>query len=183
MCLIGMRVRPSSTLSCTGMSRIMLMSLPAPPPAPAFGAKLAKAAGASACIGTLPPSAALLSASAAAHSAAIASSAGAAALFSDMRLSQPARAGAGQQLVHLDRVLAARGAVVAGEHRHAVDLGLDRGVQVQLDEVARLQGEELLDRRRCAREFGHQLDLGRLDLLLEQIHPAPIGLVGVALDG
>ena len=41
---MGMRVRPSSTVSCTGMSRIMLMSLPAAFTGP--GEKLAKAAGA-----------------------------------------------------------------------------------------------------------------------------------------
>src|SRR5512142_815257 len=135
MCLIGIRVRPSSTVSCTGMSRIMLMSLPAPCVGP--GAKLANAAGATdsvcTCTAPSPSAAALPSASAAAHSAAIASSSDigcAAAVLSDMAFSHPSGVGAGQQLVHLDRVLAARGAVVALEHRHAVDLGLDRGLEV-----------------------------------------------------
>jgi len=42
--LIGMRVRPNSTVSCTGMSRIMLMSLLGM--LPGVGEKLVKLAGA-----------------------------------------------------------------------------------------------------------------------------------------
>ena len=70
---------------------------------------------------------------------------------------------------------------MAVEHRHAGDLGLDAGAQVELDEVARLEGEQLLDRGRRVRQFGDQLDLGRLDLLLHQVDPAPVGLHAVAL--
>ena len=48
---MGMRVRPSSTVSWTGMSRIMLMSLPAAPPRPgASPEKFVNAAGATFCV-------------------------------------------------------------------------------------------------------------------------------------
>src|SRR6185295_7121260 len=164
MCLIGMRVRPSSTVSCTGISRIMLMSLPAEPVAPP-AAKLANGAGDSAGAVSAPPSAGLASAIAAAHSAAILSwlSSGAAALSADMTLSQPTALRFGQQLIDLDRVAAAGSAVVRVEHRHAVDLGLDDRRHVELDEVARLQREQLLDRGVGLGQLGHQRHLGRLD--------------------
>ena len=43
---------------------------------------------------------------------------------------------------------------MALDHRHAVHLGLDRRVQVELDEVARLERQQLLDRRRRGGELG-----------------------------
>src|SRR5580765_2851001 len=185
MCLIGMRVRPSSTVSCTGMSRIMLMSLPAVL-AP-VGAKFWNDAGetwsAAACSSEAVSG--LASASAAAHSAAIASASSAgAALFSsaDMAFPQPTRVGVGQQLIDFERVLAVRGAVMAVEHRHADHLGLDGLVQVEFDEIADLERQQLLDRGRRLRELGDQLDAGRLDLLLHQVDPALVGLGRVALD-
>ena len=60
--------------------------------------------------------------------------------------------------------------------RHAVDLGFDHGLQIQFDEVTGLEGQELLDRGRRGAQFGHQLNLGVLNLVLEQIDPAPIRL-------
>src|SRR5262245_29663710 len=183
MCLIGMRVRPSSTVSCTGMSRIMLMSLPAVPGAPP-AAKLANGAGESAGAASAPPSAGLASAIAAAHSSAILSwlSPGAAALSADMALSQPTALRVGQQLIDLDRVVAAGGAVVAVEHRHAVDLGLDDRIDVELDEVAGLQRQQVLDGGVGLRQLGHQRHLGRLDLGLQPRHQAADGLGRGALD-
>src|SRR5436190_18827946 len=170
MFLIGIRVRPSSTVSWTGMSRIMLMSLPAVEPV--VGAKLANDAGET-CSAASWTSEAV---SAPAHSAAAASAGDAPeGLSVDMVLSEPAFSRAGEQLIDLERVLAVRGSVVAGEHRNAGDLGLDRLVQVELDEVARLQREQLLDRRRRLRELGDELDLGGLDLLRHQLHPALVG--------
>jgi hypothetical protein len=75
MCLIGMRVRPSSTVSCTGMSRIMLMSLP-DGPCTEIG-EVGERPGRAPLLWRARPGstsvAGLLSASAAAHSAAIAS--------------------------------------------------------------------------------------------------------------
>ena len=79
--------------------------------------------------------------------------------------------------------LPAAGAVVALEHRHADHLGVDVLVEVELDEVARLEGEQLLDGGVGVRQLGHQLHLGGLDLVLQQVDPAAIGLVGVALHG
>src|SRR6218665_4021051 len=137
MCLIGMRVRPSSTVSCTGMSRIMLMSLPAA--ADTLFEKFVKATGATCSVAwTSDAGSPFDSASAAAHSAAISSSALGAAEFSDMVFSQPAHRRAGQHLIDLQRVLAVGGAVGAIEDRHADDLGLDVRQQVQLDEIAGL---------------------------------------------
>src|SRR5262245_6695058 len=112
MCLIGMRVRPSSTVSCTGMSRIMLMSFTAPgTPAAlksvnATGLELVAAMPSRAVFGS---AAGVDSASAAAHSAAIASSSDGAAAASlpssaDIAFSQPAHGGAGQQLIDLQRI-------------------------------------------------------------------------------
>src|SRR5687768_4099299 len=119
MCLIGILVRPNSTVSCTGMSRIMLMSLPAPaglPPLPL--PKLANCAGDSLVASTPPPSVALVSASAAAHSSAILSglSAPAGSAFSaDIGFSQPSALRIGKQSIDLDGVAATGGAVVAVE--------------------------------------------------------------------
>src|SRR5688572_11844760 len=172
MCLMGILVRPSSTVSCTGMSRIMLMSLPAPVSCGVAALKLANDAGATCSTAVEADSAGLLSASAAAHSAAMRSSSDCAALLSgDILFSQPALLGAGQQLVDLEGVLAVAGAVVAVEHGHAVHLGLDVRVQVELDEVAGLEAEQLLHRGRRSGQLGHQLHLGGLDLLLEQVDP------------
>src|SRR5687767_13553745 len=155
MCLIGMRVRPSSTVSCTGMSRIMLMSLPAA--VLPVGVKFWNDAGAT-CSAWVCTSVAVLvagvaSARAAAHSAAIRSSSlmpsvGRAALSGGILGSQPAQVRAGQQLIDLQRVAPVGGAVVAFEDRHPGHLGLDAGLQVQLDEVARLERQQLLDGRR-----------------------------------
>src|SRR6185436_8635379 len=100
MCLIGILVRPNSTVSCTGMSRIRLMSLPAPPLVLPPDAKLANCAGDS------------------------------------LVASAPTALRVGQQSIDLDGVPAAGGTVVAVEHRHAVDLGLDHRQQIALDEVA-----------------------------------------------
>src|SRR5947207_11447246 len=161
MCLIGIRVRPSSTVSCTGMSRIMLMSLPAVGLAP--DEKFVNAAGATVSVvcTSVADAAGEDSASAAAHSAAILSSSlispllGRAALSGGILGSQPAQVGAGQQLIDLQRVLAVGGAVVAIEDGHAGHLGLDAGLQVELDEVARLEREQLLDGGRRRGELGH----------------------------
>src|SRR5690242_17846561 len=105
MFLIGIRVRPSSTVSCTGMSRIMLMSLPAVV-AP-VGAKLANGAGATWSAG--PRTSDAISGCTA--------SAPAAELSVDMRVSEPAALGGrGEHLVDLQGVLAVGGAVRAVEH-------------------------------------------------------------------
>src|SRR5206468_5820790 len=109
------------------------------------------------------------SASAAAHSAAIASSAliapGSRAAFSGGILgSHPAQVRAAQQLIDLQRVLAVGGSVMAIEDRHAGHLGLDAGLQVELDEVAGLERQQLLDGRRRGRELGDEVDLSGLDL-------------------
>src|SRR4051812_1263269 len=176
MFLIGIRVLPSSTVSWTGMSRIMLMSLPAVEPV--VGAKLANAAGATWSAASCTSEAVSAGEPASAPPAA-ASSAGRApvGLSVDIVLSEPAFSRAGEQLIDLERVLPVRGSVVAVEHRHAGDLGLDRLVQVELDEVAGLQREQLLDGRGRLRELGDELDFGRLDLLRHQVHPAVVGRV------
>ena len=44
--------------------------------------------------------------------------------------------GSGEQLIDFQGVLAVRGSVVAIEHRHAGDLGLDRLLQVELEAMA-----------------------------------------------
>src|SRR5436190_9417284 len=174
MFLIGIRVLPSSTVSWTGMSRIMLMSLPAVDPV--VGAKFANDAGDTWSAASWI-SDAVSARPAASHSAA-AGSAGMAPVGSvDIVFSEPAVARAGEQLIDLERVLAVRGSVVAVEHRHAGDLGLDRVVQVELDEVAGLEREQLLDGRRRLRELGDELDLGGLDPLRHQVHPAVVGRV------
>src|SRR6185295_2169020 len=72
MFLIGIRVRPSSTVSCTGMSRIMLMSLPAIAP-PGVGWKLVNDAGDTWSAGPCSSEAVSLRASTAAQSAAFGS--------------------------------------------------------------------------------------------------------------
>src|SRR6187549_1158829 len=73
MFLIGIRARPSSTVSCTGMSRIMLMSLPAI--APGVGWKLVNDAGETCSAGPCSSVAVSLRASTAAQSAAFGSAA------------------------------------------------------------------------------------------------------------
>src|SRR5450755_3915238 len=144
MFLIGIRVRPSSTVSWTGMSRIMLMSLPAVEPV--VGAKFANGAGLTCSAGDCSSDAVSVRvcAAAAAQSALSCSSAlgAGAVLSSGMVFSDPARLRAGQQLIDLEGVLAVRDAVVAREHRHAGDLGLHAALQFELDEVARREREQ-----------------------------------------
>mmetsp|Transcript_48327 Transcript_48327/g.117598 ORF Transcript_48327/g.117598 Transcript_48327/m.117598 type:complete len:428 (+) Transcript_48327:250-1533(+) len=184
MFLIGMRVRPSSTVNWTGMSRIMLMS-PAGPPA-VVGLKLAKL-GVDTCSGatsaTTSPvlaGAGAASASAAAHSAAIASCSSWLGESGLMFGSQPALLRAGQHLVDLEGVAAVGRAVMAVEDRHAVHLGLDHRLQVELDEITFLERQQLLDGGRCGAQLGDDFDLGGLDLRLQQVDPAPVGFGGIA---
>ena len=110
------------------------MSLPAAGAPDTPLAKLAKGAGATCSTAVV---ATAVSATAAAQSAAAGSS-----MFvvsADMMVcSQPALVGAGNQSIDLDRVAVVGGAVVAVEHGHAVDLGPDRRVEVEFDEVAGL---------------------------------------------
>src|SRR6218665_3159497 len=178
MWLMGMRVRPSSTVSWTGMSRIMLMSFVA-----AFAPADEKSVNATGAAGGEPTSEAtsgLASARAAAHSAAMSSSAEL--VVSDILVSEPAHVRAGQHAIDLQRVLAVGSPVMAFENGHPDHLRLDAGAEVELDEVTGLEGEQLLHGGRRVRQFGHHLHLGGLDLLLHQVDPAAVRLVAVALD-
>src|ERR1035438_3782403 len=117
MFLIGIRVRPSSTVSWTGMSRIMLMSLPAVEPV--VGANVANEAGETWSAAACSSEAVSLRPSTAAQSAAAASAGAAPCVLSvAIRFSEPAVFRSGQQLIDLQCVLAVRGAVMAVEHRH-----------------------------------------------------------------
>src|SRR5437764_12886306 len=103
MFLIGIRVRPSSTVSWTGMSRIRLMSLPAVDPV--VGAKLANDAGETWSAASWISDAVSVRPPAAAHSAAASSGIAPGMLSVDIVFSEPAVAGAGEQLIDLERVL------------------------------------------------------------------------------
>src|SRR5215204_3374659 len=107
MFLIGIRVLPSSTVSWTGMSRIMLMSLPAVEPV--VGAKLANDAGDTCSAAAWISVAGSARPSAAAHSAAAASGSAPGFWSLVMVFSEPAFARAGEQLIDLERVPPVRG--------------------------------------------------------------------------
>src|SRR3954447_3898761 len=103
MFLIGIRVRPSSTVSWTGMSRIMLMSLPAVEPP--VGAKVANDAGETCSAAVWISDAVSARPSAAAQSAAAGSFGTVPGVLSlDMVFSEPAFARAGEQLIDLERI-------------------------------------------------------------------------------
>src|SRR2546430_5467384 len=123
------------------MSRIMLSSLPAVEPV--VGAKLANDAGDTWSAASWI-SDAVSARPAASHSAAAGSAGMAPGGSVDIVFSEPAFARAGEQLIDLERVLSVRGSVVAVEHPHPSDLCLDRPGQVELDEIARLEREQLL---------------------------------------
>src|SRR5690606_5249945 len=176
--LIGTRVRPSSTESWTGMSITMLMSpamaavLPAPPPwAPAAGAPTASKAGALSACGV----AWACSSRAWAQSSIICASS----CSVDIAISQPVEVCAAQAALDAQGVLAVVGAELALEKGNPVDVGLDQGLAVQLDEVAGLHGQQLLDGDVGLGQLGHHGHLGGLDLVAEQLDPAPVDLDGV----
>src|SRR6516162_9777966 len=99
MFLIEVRVRPS----WTGMSRIMLMSLPAVDPV--VGANVANDAGETCSAAAWTSVAGSMRPSAAAQSAAAGSSGSAPGFWSlDIGFSEPAFARAGEQLIDLERV-------------------------------------------------------------------------------
>src|SRR5262249_42009959 len=152
-------VRPSSTVSCTGMSSISSMSLCAP--ATEAGANCSKTGGCATCTLFSPAPAAGVpcSAIAAAQSSALMLSAGSGFLLGVFpitcfdeceRCTTSAHSccfpvGARQHFLDAQRVLAVEHAAAAFHHRHAVYLG-DHGLRnIHRDYVADLHGEQLVD--------------------------------------
>src|SRR5690606_14774847 len=146
MYLMGTRVRPSSTESCTGMSSTIWMSCTGAPAAPPPGgvvrgeALLSKEGALSAC------SVEACSSRACAQSSLTESSFMVSVLSVDIGISKPGRIGSAPIAVHAQGVLAFVSAVLALDDGYPVDMGLDRRVAIELDEVADLHGQQLLHR-------------------------------------
>src|SRR3990167_389110 len=177
MYLIGTLVRPSSTVSCTGMSSTIWMSCIGLPWAATGWAWLSKAGALSAA----PEGALACSSRAWAQSSAMLSWVMVSVVSVDIGISQPGQIGSAQIALDTQGVLAFVCAVLAFEERHTVHMGPDRREAVEFEEVAHLHRQQLLHRGIGLSQFGHHGHLGRLDLVAQQLDPAAVDFDRVAL--
>src|SRR5690606_34753110 len=154
MFLIGILVRPSSTVSCTGISRMRSISCASSscvPVSPLLLASGSNSFAAGAAAGASPLAAAC-SASAAPQSPSTES----AIVFSQIVCLRRY----GEDLLDADCVVTVERAVLAIENRHAVDLRHHVLRQLERNDVARLHLQQAAERRRDMREIGHQFHFG-----------------------
>src|SRR6476469_5464252 len=166
---IGIFVRPSSTVSWTGMSRIRSRSLVGAPAAVPAASVLKIGAGRTSAGGLAA------AAAGAVHS-------GSAVLVgpSSRAASHVGILVGAQHALDAQGVAAVEDPVLALHHRHVVDLAEDGVRNVDRQDVAGLEVDQVLEAQACRAEPCDEVDLGRLHLLRERTDPAAIGLRLVA---
>src|SRR3989344_5066420 len=184
MYLMGTLVRPSSTDNWTGMSSTMLMSLTVPSPPPEKG-RTGSPDNGPPCSPSPGLSSVRFCSSSASAQPANGSSAPTSLLSSsvDIFFSQPAHVGIAQAFFDTNGVLGIVRSVLALKNGDPTNRCANAGFSVQLDEIARLHGQQLLHGGVGACQFGHQGHFGCLDFPGEHADPAAIHFNGVALGG
>src|SRR5690606_21442846 len=175
--LIAILVRPSSTVSWTGMSRMKSISLGVSPlllPLP----KSWKGAAATGCV-----SAAGGALSAAACSAIAAPQSSIEVSLSAIFISLPGfLAATGQQFLYTQRILATHRAIAAFHDGDAIHLCFHQRWHGDGNDIAHFHFQYVAQGHLGRAQRRHQLYLGALDLLAHQPHPALVHFQGFALQ-
>src|ERR1700722_11280894 len=177
-------VRPSSTVICTGISRIISMSLRVAATGGTFDNDWNTPAEAATAGASLPfCSASALAQSSISRSASLTGSAGAAPCSVTSLISTFLhRVGCADHLLHAQRVLTIENSVAAFHHRYAVYFCRDQLGHIDWQDIAGLHVENLFEGRADLREIHRHLDFGCLNLLRQHAHPAAIDFERFALD-